>query len=54
MMSGGKTYTIQFRTSSDRITTIKIRYQGGPLQGKELLKKILCSMECHISIMIEC
>ena len=39
-MSGGKTYTIQFRTSSNRIATAKIRYQGGPLQGKELLKKI--------------
>ena len=53
-MSGGKTYTIQFRTSSNRIATAKIRYQGGPLQGKELLKRSLCSMECHISIMIEC
>ena len=40
IMSGGKTYTIQFRTSSNRIATAKIRYQGGPLQGKELLKKI--------------
>ena len=40
MMSGGKTYTIQFRTSSNRIATAKIRYQGGPLQGKELLRKI--------------
>ena len=35
-----KTYTIQFRMSSDRIATTKLRCRG-PVQGKELLRKVM-------------